>query len=59
MMESSSQISIEQFWQWTRQGLTHHEMIIAVGRTWPVGGMTGDEVIVELAAAWNGLNRHE
>ena len=48
----------EQYHQWTRQGLTLREMIVAVGRRWPDSGLTGDEVIMELAGAWEALDRH-
>lgn len=58
MRDLSLGIAGEQYYQWTRQGLTLREMIVAVGRRWPDNGLTGDEVIMELAGAWEALDRH-
>jgi len=49
-------IAVEQYLHWQRWGLTHHEMMTSIGGHF-FAGMTGDDVVVELVAAWNGLER--
>ena len=49
-------VAVEQYLHWQRWGLTHHEMMTSVGGHF-FAGMTGDDVVVELVAAWNGLER--
>ena len=49
-------IAVEQYLHWQRLGWTHHEMMTACHRDF-FAGMTGDDVIVELVQAWNGLER--
>ena len=49
-------IAVEQYSLWRCQGLTHHEMVTACQQRWQAG-MTGDDVIVAMVCAWNGLER--
>jgi len=49
-------IIVEQYCYWRRRGLTHHEMMTACHCDY-WAGMTGDDVIVALVQAWNGLER--
>jgi len=46
-------IAVEQYLYWQRQGMTHHEMVIAVEGQW-YPGMYGDDAVVILtrALAW-------
>jgi len=50
-------VAAEQYRYWkSDQKLTLREMVDAAGRSWHVG-MTGDDVVIELATAWNALAR--
>lgn len=49
-------VAVEQYLIWQRQGHTHHEMVSACNQPWQAG-MTGDDVVVAMARAWNGLQR--
>lgn len=51
-------IAVEQYVYWQRQGMTRHEMVIAVGGQWHPG-MYGDDVVVILIRAWHGLSRNK
>ena len=51
-------IAVEQYLYWQRQGMTHHEMVIAVEGQW-YPGMYGDDVVVILTRAWHGLSRNK
>lgn len=56
MNETSHAIAVEQYLWWQGEGLTHREMMTACRRPWRTT-MTGDDVMEELASAWNGLER--
>jgi len=49
-------VAIEQYLHWRRWGLTYHVMMTACQQQWQAG-MTGDDVIVAMVEAWNGLER--
>tara|TARA_R100001594_G_scaffold149032_1_gene205712 strand:+ start:823 stop:1239 length:417 start_codon:yes stop_codon:yes gene_type:complete len=63
MNETSHDIAVEQYLWWQSRGLTHREMMWAIHRSWrydrtPVHvTMTGDEIVAEIAHAWNGLKK--
>jgi hypothetical protein len=50
------EVAVEQYRWWRAQRWTLREMIVAAGRSWHAG-MTGDDVVFELAAAWDALLR--
>lgn len=50
-------IAVEQYLYWQRHGMTYREMIVAVAGEW-YSGMSGDDVVVALARAWQGLDRN-
>ena len=52
----STSVAVEHYRFWQRLGMTHHEMMTACQQRYEAG-MTGDDVIVELVVAWNGLER--
>jgi hypothetical protein len=47
-------IAAEQYQFWKTQGMTLREMVTVAERVWR-SEMTGDDVIIELAASWNAL----
>lgn len=61
MNETSHDIAVEQYLWWQSQELTHQKMMWAIHRSYVFdrtpnyGRMTGDEVIAEMADAWNEL----
>lgn len=54
--DEAIEVAIEQYCYWKYVGLTLREMVVCTGRQWQPGN-TGDEVIIELARAWDGLQR--
>jgi len=56
MNEDLQAMVVEQYLYWQRHGWTHREMMTACCRHWGIS-MTGDDVLQELAIAWNGLER--
>ena len=56
MNEELQALTVEQYLWWQSRGLTHREMMTACRRPWRPT-MTGDDVVEELASAWNGLER--
>tara|TARA_Y100000310_G_scaffold300244_1_gene335769 strand:- start:415 stop:597 length:183 start_codon:yes stop_codon:yes gene_type:complete len=50
-------VAVEQYQWWRGQRWTLREMVDATQQSWHVG-MTGDDVVIELATAWDALPRH-
>ncbi|MDP6494431.1 MAG: hypothetical protein QGI09_03200 [Dehalococcoidia bacterium] len=50
-------IAVEQYLYWQRHGMTYREMIVAIAGEW-YSGMSGDDVVVALTRAWQGLDRN-
>ena len=53
---TTEQIAVEQYRLWRSEGLTLREITICVDADW-YDGMTGDDVVEAMIAAWNGLDR--
>ena len=50
-------IAVEQYLYWKRCGMTYREMIVTIAGEW-YSGMSGDDVVVALTRAWQGLDRN-